>query len=119
MCVYVCVCVCDSLHQQLEGGCALRGSYVWVTAAEETGVQTGQTEHLSPAAGGNSHCTYVCIYIFASRSPSCGARKSRMRLLVLPAFVCLLYAFVCVTYVAGCVYIYILVGCMFALYAYA
>lgn len=44
-------------------------------------------------------CVYVCIYFFTSRSPSCAARKRRMRLLVLPVFMCLLYVFVCVTLV--------------------
>lgn len=62
-------CVCDSLHQQLEGGCTLRGSDIWVTATGETGVQAGQTEYLSPAGG--IHIVQRCVYIFSLADLCC------------------------------------------------
>lgn len=57
------VCVSDSLHRQLEGGCTLGGSDIWVTATGETGVQAGQTKYLSPAGG--IHVVHRCVYIFS------------------------------------------------------
>lgn len=51
--------VCVSKGGGLEWGCALRGSYVQVTATVETGMRgQRETECQSPAAGGNPYYTY-------------------------------------------------------------
>lgn len=63
-----CVFVCDGLHQQLEWGCGLGGSYVHVPASGESGMEghadaTGQTGCMRSAAGGTHTHTYI-YYIY-------------------------------------------------------
>lgn len=69
ICLHVCLCACA--YQQLERDCSLGGSYVWVLAAGETGIQgqTGRAQLREGSTGYLCMCIhrYTYIYMYTHR----------------------------------------------------
>lgn len=113
-CVSVHIRVRGGLCQQLEGSWGLGGIQVPATGETRTqGLAVGQTESVSPAAGG------LCLvhthrYHLTREPPSCSASEgSRMRLFLLLAFAQVLYVSVWVDlWDQLCIYTYTTYPCV-------